>query len=87
MTSTERLSAGGHKDCRLHFHNIKVAALPNKGLFEKEPYITFEVEGGTTARTLPAPNSNNPYWAEGVAILVPAHSKLFVTFAQVLAGA
>ena len=74
MTSSGRaLECGGSEDVRLQFQNIKVAALPNKGLFEKEPYLSFEVEGGTKARTLPAPNSSAPFWAEGVAIMVPAN--------------
>lgn len=76
MTSSGKvLECGGPQDVRLQFKNIKVAALPNKGLFQKEPYLSFEVEGGTKGRTLPAPNAEAPFWAEGVAILVPAHSK------------
>ena len=77
MTSSGKaLECGGPEDVRLQFKNIKVAALPNKGLFQKEPYLSFEVEGGTKGRTLPAPNSEAPFWAEGVTILVPAHSEL-----------
>lgn len=80
MTSSGKaLECGGPQDVRLQFKNIKVAALPNKGLFQKEPYLSFEVEGGTKGRTLPAPNAEAPFWAEGVAILVPAHSKLLGT--------
>ncbi|KAK9833007.1 hypothetical protein WJX74_004272 [Apatococcus lobatus] len=75
MTSSSKaLECGGHEDVRLQFKNIKVAALPNKGVFQREPYLTFEVEGGTKAQTLPAPNAVAPFWDEGVAILVPAHS-------------